>query len=581
MYHSKLLLVALFLSACVHNIAALGNRTVIGWAFIVQPDGFSWTYSHEKAKGELMAAYPNTIHKWTYLPITPANTCDAPCRAHFENFVASDEFDLIISAGTGTAPFIDQVADTFPATKFLQSTTLPATIPNNLGLNFGNIEQVRYLNGWLAGKLTQNKKIGYMREVNAIYTVRQLNAYYMGVYDACPDCSFYHLNAAYINDKENDRKATQQLLERSGADIMSFHTLFAEAGRVACSMGVKPQGYASDLRKLVPTAVSSAKFEWTASYAHWIDSVLHKTWAAQNYMGDLKMGGVSLGSVDPTLPASLKASLAAKVKQVTEAGNDKLFCGPLVADRNPDADGCITRSQFLTISTILGGIDLGNANLSQPFTATLNPQCWTPPDHCADTPASEPAQCCGCIYPTINISNPVVNQACSDSTYPTNTGYATGTGAYSTRVKITYSDQVTGVCPKTIVRTWTATDRWGYTATTTQTINAVGAPSCSASVSVVGRGGAWTENGVRKEVYDVKVQNTGVQGIASIKVDLVPNGLTVSSNNWNMQRQGSSNTWSLSVWNPLAPGSTTTTSGFVGEGAGSLTASVNTITCSA
>jgi basic membrane lipoprotein Med (substrate-binding protein (PBP1-ABC) superfamily) len=391
---SIFLLAALSLLSCVAGYGT--NKLIIGWSFIVQPDGLSWTYSHELAKGKIMKAYPTSEHYWTYLPISPLNTCDAPCRAAFEAFVASQPFDIIICAGTGTSAFVDQVADRFNRTKFLQTTSVPPTIPQNVGLFFGNIEQGRYLSGYLAGLVSQNKKVGYMREVNAIYTTRQMNAFHLGVYASCPSCSVYELNAAFINNKENDRKATQQLLERSGADVMAFHTLFSESGRVACSMGVRPMGYGTDLGLFVPNALTSAVFNWFPAVAHFVDKVNTNSFIAESLMGDLRSGVVELAPIPDDVPQAIRDKVEALRKEIL--GGKNFYCGPLVASYGPDANGCITRSRFLTINTPLpGAIDLGNADLSQPFTVPLNPSCWNPPANCADTPAAEPAACCGCI----------------------------------------------------------------------------------------------------------------------------------------------------------------------------------------
>ncbi len=65
---------------------------------------------------------------------------------------------------------------------------------------------------------------------------------------------------------------------------------------------------------------------------------------------------------------------------------------------------------------------------------------------------------------------PNVDLTCDNcNTNPDNTGWATATDGCST-ANITYTDQVSGTCPKTIIRTWKATDACGNFSTCQQTI---------------------------------------------------------------------------------------------------------------
>jgi len=70
--------------------------------------------------------------------------------------------------------------------------------------------------------------------------------------------------------------------------------------------------------------------------------------------------------------------------------------------------------------------------------------------------------------PTIIGPKDVILDCANCNTDPTNTGTATATDDCS--VTVTYSDLVTGVCPKVVTRTWTATDGAGNIASSVQTI---------------------------------------------------------------------------------------------------------------
>jgi alpha-tubulin suppressor-like RCC1 family protein len=70
--------------------------------------------------------------------------------------------------------------------------------------------------------------------------------------------------------------------------------------------------------------------------------------------------------------------------------------------------------------------------------------------------------------PTIACPQDAILQCANCDTDPVNTGVATATD--DGPVTVSYSDSVSGDCPKVVTRTWTATDAGGKTATCVQTI---------------------------------------------------------------------------------------------------------------
>ncbi|MGD0745549.1 MAG: DUF4082 domain-containing protein [Verrucomicrobiota bacterium] len=78
-------------------------------------------------------------------------------------------------------------------------------------------------------------------------------------------------------------------------------------------------------------------------------------------------------------------------------------------------------------------------------------------------------RCAGDTTPPTIIGPPDVILPCADcNTDPANTGTATATDDCGAMVS--YSDVVSGICPKVVTRTWTATDGSGNTASSVQTI---------------------------------------------------------------------------------------------------------------
>ncbi|HUN81751.1 MAG TPA: hypothetical protein VMV81_09615, partial [Phycisphaerae bacterium] len=70
---------------------------------------------------------------------------------------------------------------------------------------------------------------------------------------------------------------------------------------------------------------------------------------------------------------------------------------------------------------------------------------------------------------------------CSECNDLTKTGSATATDNCDPNPTITYSDCITGTCPKSIVRTWKAKDMCGNQVTCTQTIQCIASRPCPRS----------------------------------------------------------------------------------------------------
>jgi basic membrane protein A len=369
----------LLLVSCISCCLAQKAFT-IGFAMTVSLEGYSWTYSHELARQSLIRN-DSLAAPYTIIPVTPQNTCNQTCKDAFIAF-AGRGYDIVVCAATPLAAISDQVARMFPSTKFLQSTSVPPTIPENMSPFFGYIEQTRYLSGALAGLLTTNNKIAYLMEVDAVYTTRQLNAFYLGVRKTNSNATVSVLNVNVFNDPYIDRVAMEELLNKTGADTVSHHNMFAESIAQACSMGVNHSlGYGTDLRAIIGDNVAtSAAFNWYPAYKYFVGKTRGGTWTNESYTGTLAMDIVRLSDLSPRVPAAVASRILALKQQVSN-GTEPMFCGPLVAAFGPDASGCITKDRFSSLAVRLPGITyLGNAVLdtSRNITA-LKKECWNPP----------------------------------------------------------------------------------------------------------------------------------------------------------------------------------------------------------
>lgn len=107
------------------------------------------------------------------------------------------------------------------------------------------------------------------------------------------------------------------------------------------------------------------------------------------------------------------------------------------------------------------------------------------------------------------------------------------------------------------------------------------APTCVASVALVARPDSWVSGGLNYRVYDVQVQNVGVQKIKSLKVQINKGSAQVDQK-WNLDQIGNSNVYALPDWYQAFPvGGQSTSAGLILKDSAALapSVSVSSISC--
>lgn len=105
---------------------------------------------------------------------------------------------------------------------------------------------------------------------------------------------------------------------------------------------------------------------------------------------------------------------------------------------------------------------------------------------------------------------------------------------------------------------------------------------CTASVTLVARSGSsWTASDGFHQVYDVSVINTGSATITSLTVNIIFSSTSSIGSYWNLQNVGTSDQsiYSVSLFGGLAAGATSTSSGFIANGSGSITGVLSQLSC--
>ena len=145
---------------------------------------------------------------------------DADYTPNIENFV-EEEYDLIICVGYMLADATRKAAEAYPDQQFaIIDDASNADLPNVSCLMFEQA-QSSYLVGYVAGKVTESNKVGFVIGLASDNMHGFGYGYLAGVKDANPDAEILQYNANAFNDPATGKSATTKMVT-DGADVV-FH----------------------------------------------------------------------------------------------------------------------------------------------------------------------------------------------------------------------------------------------------------------------------------------------------------------------------------------------------------------------
>jgi basic membrane protein A len=235
-------------------------------------------------------------------------------------------------------PEILAIADEYPDTIFL--TWAGFETAANVGHYDAATEDGRYLDGLIAGSVTESGIIGYpagfpIEEVN-----RALNAFTIGVREVNPDAT---VQVVYINswyDPPVEQQAAEALAN-SGADVLGHELNSPAVASVAEDRGLNVVGYTSDRSSEAPTAwLTSFRFEWGPYFIDQIADMIAGSWEPALTYGGLADGMIGAGPYGEAVTDDILALVDQRRQEIID-GTFDYFAGPLVDNEGNEiiADG--------------------------------------------------------------------------------------------------------------------------------------------------------------------------------------------------------------------------------------------------
>src|ERR671925_1791326 len=188
----------------------------VGFIYVGPVGDYGWSYAHDQGRKYLEATVPDV--KTTYVESVPEGA-DAE---RVLTQLARSGHRVIFATSYGYMDTMLKVAERFPDIVFLHCSGHKRRA--NMGTYFGRMYQASYLSGLVAGRMTQQKRIGYVAPIPNPEVIRTTNAFVLGVRAANPEVKVHVVwtNAWY--DPATESEATNGLLDL-GADVIATQSV--------------------------------------------------------------------------------------------------------------------------------------------------------------------------------------------------------------------------------------------------------------------------------------------------------------------------------------------------------------------
>ena len=224
-----------------------------------------------------------------------------------DRLIQQQKCDVVFTTSFGFMDPTIKAGQRYPDKLFMHCSGFKRS--DNVGTYFGDLYQMYYLNGIMAGALTKTNKIGYVAAFPIPELIRHIDAYALGIKAANPDAKVHvkWIYAWYGPDKA--REAAESLIAE-GCDTLAFTEdtpAVIEVGQSHTEKGKQIYTF-SHYSAMQPygkdSVVSGQLMDWGGMYVKILEDIHTGSWNNQDVWWLAKEGAAILGGneTDPINP---------------------------------------------------------------------------------------------------------------------------------------------------------------------------------------------------------------------------------------------------------------------------------------
>ena len=292
----------------------------IGFVYVSPIGDAGWTYQHDLGRLQLEKELDVTT---SYVE----NVAEGADAERVIREMAKRGDKVIFATSFGYMNYALKVSNQFRNTAFVHATGYK--LGKNMGLVNARFYEGRYLNGIIAGEMTESNVLGYVAAFPIPEVLQGINAFIKGARSVNPNAE---LRVIWVNswyDPGKERQAATTLLAQ-GADIITHHTDSTAVVQAAEEAGKYAFGYHSDMSRFGPKAhLTATTHHWGDYYVKTVREVQAGTWKPTSVWGGYAEGMIKLAPLNDAIPADVRGKVKVLEADLA-AGRFHPFTGPVV-----------------------------------------------------------------------------------------------------------------------------------------------------------------------------------------------------------------------------------------------------------
>ena len=303
----------LMLLVCLLGFTApvSAEKLKAGFIYIGPVGDYGWSHAHDMGRKYAEKKYP-----WLET-VFVESVAESDSARIIDRLIQQQKCDVVFTTSFGYMEDTIAAGKRYPDKLFMHCSGFKRS--ENVGTYFGDLYQMYFLNGIMAGALTKTNKIGYVAAFPIPELVRHINAYALGVKVANPDADVHvkWIYAWYGPDKA--REAAEALIAE-GCDALAFTEdtpAVIEVGQSHTEKGKQIytfSHYSAMQHYGVDSVVSGQLMDWGGMYAKILGDIRNKTWTNEDIWWLAKekaaiLGGNDTDIINPKFVAPLKAAM--------------------------------------------------------------------------------------------------------------------------------------------------------------------------------------------------------------------------------------------------------------------------------
>jgi basic membrane protein A and related proteins len=245
----------------------------IAFLYVGPVGDYGFSYAHDLGRQALVERFPGL--ETTYIESVP----EAEVEPFVDQLIA-DGHNVIIGTSFGFGDGLLAAAERYPDVIFGHATGVERA--PNVFTFMADFWQVYYLNGLVAGALSETGTIGYVAAFPIPEVKRHINAFAIGASEVNPDAvvDVRWLYAWF--DPAGAQEATQALMSE-GADVFGFTEDTPTVIQVAATRGFPSFSHYASMLPFSPETVASGQLvNWDAILIDVVEKILDGTLTAGN-----------------------------------------------------------------------------------------------------------------------------------------------------------------------------------------------------------------------------------------------------------------------------------------------------------